>query len=54
MPNGSHLFISAATDPAATMVMVVSAASQLWFRKVKGLNNGVCGGCLGVNLCKSW
>ena len=53
MPNGPHLFNSADMEPAATMVMVVGAASQLRFGKEKGLSSGVCGGHMGVNLCKS-
>ena len=54
MPNVPYLFISTATEPAATMVMVVGAASWLRFGKEKGPNDGVCGGHLGVNLCRSW
>ena len=53
MPNGLHLFNSVDMEPAATMVMVVGAASQLRFGKEKGLSSGVSGEHLGVNQYKS-
>ena len=54
MPNEPELFISAAREPAATRTMVVGANLRLRFGKENGINDGVCGGYLGVNLCKCW
>ena len=54
MPNGPQMFIPVATEPVATMVMDVGAASWLRFGKKKGINNGVCGGYIGVNPRKGW